>query len=148
MRNKLDQEHIGPRMNALRDCENKSAQVSPVTMQIDRLDAQYRTDADYVGAPPQADGPCHPYTWQENGERIDDQLQPAAWRMVNHLWSRRYLSASFDQLEVPIYNEHDDRVDNITAGSLRSAANRFFKKHNLPYRVCIKQTIVYLSRLN
>ena len=91
-----------------------------------------------------ADGPCQPYTWRKNGKQIDDLMQPAAWKMVNELWSRQNNAAEFADLKRPVYDDSEHTADENAFGSLRRAANRFFAAHDIPWRVCIKQRLVYL----
>jgi len=92
------------------------------------------------------DGPCHPFTWRHRGEPIDDQMQPAAWWMVNHLMSCRDLAATFAELKQPVYDEREYTADHNAFGSLRRAANRFFASHGIGLRVCIKKRLVFLQR--
>lgn len=91
------------------------------------------------------DGPCDPYTWRLNGEKINDQLQPAAWKMIAHLWTLPEKFASFDELIVPTYDDHDHVADGIAFGSLRRAGNAFFEKHGIPQRVSLKGASVLLK---
>lgn len=93
---------------------------------------------------PPIDGPCHPYTWRRNGQCIADTLQPAAWKLVNHLWQLCDRAATFADLLIPVYEDREHEADHNAFGSLRRAANRFFAKHGLPWRVHVKKTVVYL----
>jgi hypothetical protein len=93
---------------------------------------------------PQEDGPCHPYTWRQNGEVIADRMQPAAWRLVDSLWRRPSRCAAFDELGEHVYQDRDHIFDQTAIGSLRRAANKFFKANGISLRVALKKTLVSL----
>jgi hypothetical protein len=97
-----------------------------------------------VGNAHLVDGPCQPYTWRHRGKRIGDLMQPAAWKMVNDLWSRRNKAAEFADLKRPVYEDPEHTADANAFGSLRRAANKYFAAHDIRWRVCIKQKLVYL----
>lgn len=94
--------------------------------------------------PTDPDGPCQPFTWRVNGDSVAGEMQPAAWRMVNELFSTEGRSASYDELKLPVYRDAEHVADGNAFGSLRRGANDFFEKHNIPYRVSIKKTTVSL----
>lgn len=72
-------------------------------------------------------------------------MQPGAWRLVNHLWDHRDRAASFDDLKLPVYDDRDHDADNAAFGSLRRAANSFFRQHDIPWRLYIKKSVVHLG---
>jgi hypothetical protein len=76
---------------------------------------------------------------------IDDQMQPAAWNMVDCLWQQPELAATFADLKEPVYGDREYGAGIAAFGALRRAANAFFKKHHLRWRVHIKKKVVYLS---
>ncbi len=94
---------------------------------------------------PLADGPCLPYTWRQDGNPIDDQMQPGAWKLVDHLWKQRGHAATFAELKPPVYDDREHTAGDDAFGSLRRAANTFFNKHGISWRVCIKKKVVHLS---
>jgi hypothetical protein len=91
------------------------------------------------------DGPCHPYSWRRDGKKIVGRMQPAAWRMVNHLWTHVDRAAEFKELKLPVYGDREHTADANAFGSLRRAANSFFKKHCIPWRVQLKSRLVSLE---
>ena len=94
--------------------------------------------------PPISDGPLPGYRWVNNGEIITDRLQPAAWKMVNHLWNLESKTASFDELKMPVYSDENHDADRNAFGSLRRAANNYFKDHEIGLRVTINKELVSL----
>jgi hypothetical protein len=94
---------------------------------------------------PLVDGPCHPYTWCQRSEILNDTMQPGAWRMVNYLWQQPNHSATFDDLKFPVYDDRDHIADAKAFGSFRRAANAFFREHHIPWRVVVKKTVVSLT---
>ncbi|WP_146447642.1 hypothetical protein [Bythopirellula polymerisocia] len=95
--------------------------------------------------PPIPDGPLPGFRWGKNGEIIAEQLQPAVWKMLDHLWNVDCRVAAFDQLKQPIYDDSEHIADAGAFGSLRKKANAYFLKHEIPYKVSIKQASVILS---
>jgi hypothetical protein len=81
---------------------------------------------------PPPDGPCHPFTFRHRGKVIDDQMQPAAWNMVDCLWQQPELAATFADLKDPVYDDREHLAGNEAFGALRRDANAFFKaRHGL-----------------
>jgi hypothetical protein len=105
-----------------------------------------KSDAIPRSDPPLADGPCHPYTWRHAGIPVDDHMQPGAWKLVDHLWKQQDLAATFDDLKHPVYDDREHTAGDEAFGSLRRAANKFFKTHGISWRISIKKKIVHLSR--
>lgn len=95
---------------------------------------------------PEPDGPCHPYTWCQNGKRLPDKLQRLTWKLVKHLWDKKDNTASLDSLAEPVYGDREQIVDKASVGNQRTKANRFFEDHNIPWRVQIIDEIVSLIR--
>jgi hypothetical protein len=93
----------------------------------------------------ESDGPVVGFRWRRNGELIEGTMQPAAWRMVNHLWKQPDRSASFDGLKVPVYDDSDHVADASNFGALRKAANKYFRVNSVPLRITIKKTAVSLT---
>jgi hypothetical protein len=94
---------------------------------------------------PLMDGPCHPFSWRQDGNKIADRMQPGAWRMVNDIWNCIDRSAEFVELKLRIYNDPEHPADAKQFGTLRSAANSFFKRHRIPWRVHVKSCLVSLE---
>jgi hypothetical protein len=90
------------------------------------------------------DGPCPPFTWRHEGKIVKDNMQPAAWKMVKHLWQAAELSATTDDLKLPVYDDAERETGENEFGSLRRAANSFFKEHKIPWRITIKKRVVGL----
>lgn len=88
------------------------------------------------------DGPCHPRYWRQNGEVINGTMQIGAWKMVKHLWKQTDRVASFDELKVPVYDDAEHIADDSAFGSLRKAANKFFRGNDIPYSVSLSKTTV------
>lgn len=86
-----------------------------------------------------ADCPCHPFTWRVSGRPCNDTMQPAAWRMVNHLLQHVDLAAEYDELKSPVYGDQGHQADHYAFGSLRRAANKYFAEYGIPWRVVIKK---------
>ncbi len=99
-------------------------------------------------SPHASDGPCQPYTWRKAGNSIGYQMQPAAWNLVNYLWDQWDRSATFADLKLPVYDDPEHPADHNAFGSLRRAANNFFRKHGIPWQVCLKKRVVYLDRFD
>ena len=64
--------------------------------------------------------------------------------MVDFLWSRLDHAASFDDLLQPVYGDLEHTADASNFGSLRRAANGFFRKHKIPWCIRIAKTMVSL----
>jgi len=58
------------------------------------------------------DGPCHPYTWCLGGKLCNGTMQPAAWRMVNHLLQQPDRADEYDELRQPVYGDPEHQADN------------------------------------
>ena len=63
---------------------------------------------------------------------------------MNHLLQQPDLSAEYNELRQPVYRDQEHQADNNAFGSLRRAANKFFAEYGIPWRVGIKQRIVFL----
>jgi hypothetical protein len=90
------------------------------------------------------DGPCRPYTWRHEGTVAANHMQPAAWRLVDHLWRRPQKAATFDELKQPVYSDPEHIADQSNFGSLRTRANTFLSQHGIPWQVRIKKGLVFL----
>lgn len=88
--------------------------------------------------PPQEDpdGPCHPYAWRRNGQKLPDHcLQRATWNLIDHLRKQADHTATFDELAEPVFGDHALVPGDRQVGLQRSKANDFFKKHHIPWKV-------------
>ena len=92
-----------------------------------------------------ADGPCGNHQWRQSGKVLTGTMQPAAWKMVNHLWGQPDKAADFDDLKVPVYDDPEHLADANAFGSLRRAANSYFRDNKIPWSVAIKKTSVSLQ---
>lgn len=90
-----------------------------------------------------ADGPVKGYCWRFNGLVVSG-FQPAAWKMVDHLWNTENRCASFEDLKGPVYDDTEHLADSNNFGSLRRAANKFFEQHEIPLRASVKKNFVTL----
>lgn len=93
------------------------------------------------------DGPVTGSRWRQNGDVLNDEMQDAAHKMVSYLWRLPGKAASFDDLKVPVYADPDHIADEAAFGSLRRAANNYFRDHGVQWKVSIKKTSVRLESL-
>ena len=90
-------------------------------------------------------GPSLPGEFVWNGNTYSG-LRAVAWRLVNALWTRNPRLASFAELALPVWRDHNPLVaDAGTVGSARRDANKFFEAHRIPWRVQTSGGTVFLK---
>jgi len=91
------------------------------------------------------DGPCGSCKWRHNGVESSGTMQVGAWKMVKYLWGQADYVATFDDLIVPVYDDANHIADENAFGSLRKAANRFFRDNSIPLAVSLSKATVTLQ---
>lgn len=91
------------------------------------------------------EGPVQGFRWCYGGKITGDAMSPKPWKLANFLWSKRYRTAAFHELEVPVYDDCTHCVSAVAVGSLRREANAFFSDHNIPLIVSVKKGTVSLD---
>jgi len=89
------------------------------------------------------EGPVGPNGFRWNG-RTYEGLPPVPFRLVQYLWSQENRFADFDDLAGPVWGDQAGEVDTSRVGSARKVANKFFEKHNIPFRVTLRRFQVWL----
>ena len=96
---------------------------------------------------PESDGPYGVRQWRHDGKVVDDQLEPAPWKMVNHLWKLESKSAVFSDLIQPIYGDREHEADEGAFGSHRKKTNQYFDANGIPWKVCLSKGTVSLMSM-
>lgn len=86
-----------------------------------------------------ANGPVDSYKWRHAGLVTEDMLQQKAWLMCKFLWRQLDRVATFDELKTPVYQDREHPAGRDSFGSLRRAANNYFKSHSIPLKVSVDQ---------
>jgi hypothetical protein len=103
-----------------------------------------RPSSAFTGVAPLPDGPVEGYRWRHLGEIITEEMQPAAWRLASALWAKPDRSSPFDDLIEPVYQDPEHLADSDAFGSLRRAANGYFRLHGIPLQVTLKRGVASL----
>ena len=89
------------------------------------------------------EGPIPPdkFAFAGKCERISRRQ---VWQLVNALWKSPNRKISLDLLAGPLWGNSKHDISIIALGSIRQASNRFFTKHEMPFRVRLKQEEAFL----
>ena len=91
-----------------------------------------------AAAPAELDGPCDPYTWMREGQRLAGKsLQPATWNLLVLLWRKPGRTATYDDLGEPVFRDHARTLDKCQVEKQRTLANKFFRAHSIPWQVSV-----------
>ncbi len=93
----------------------------------------------------EVDGPCPTFTWRHNGEVVLGQMRSGSWKLVKHLWGQDNRTAHRDAISELIYGAPAKICDASEIGSRRRDANKFFRTHEIPWKVAIAGEFVHLS---
>jgi len=88
------------------------------------------------------DGPYGHCQWRHSGEVIEGTMQVGAWNMAKHLWGQADRTAGFDELIISVYGDSNHIADENAFGSLRKAANQFFRDNGISLAVSLSKSTV------
>lgn len=80
------------------------------------------------------DGPFGAYQWRNKGVELQDKVRPLTWKLCKFVLSRRDWSATFEDLEGPVW-EMGECPDAAQVGRQRTLANDYFSTNKVPLKL-------------
>jgi hypothetical protein len=97
--------------------------------------------------PSDPDGPVDGFRWRQNGEVLDDTMQPMPWRLVKYLFDAKDNTATFSDLSPVVGDDHEYILDQSNAKGHQTKANKYFVDHGIPLTVRIKADKIILEKI-
>jgi len=88
-------------------------------------------------------GPVEPDKFAFNGA-LYDVPSPLVWRLLDYVWRTPGRRASVESLSVGVWDDPQHSISYLALATLRRNANRFFRQHELPFKMKAGQEEVVL----